>query len=130
MLITRKSDYAIRILRILRDGAVHSVREICTEEEVPKAFAYKILREMDREGLVGAERGNRGGYYLKKSLDEMTLYDVVALTEEEVAVLHCMKEDCSRNAGASCSVHREIARIQAALVTEMKRNTISKILEG
>ena len=43
MLITRRSDYAMRIFRALQDGKVHNVREICTKEDIPKAFAYKIF---------------------------------------------------------------------------------------
>lgn len=43
MLITRRSDYAMRIFRALQDEKVHNVREICTKEDIPKAFAYKIL---------------------------------------------------------------------------------------
>ena len=40
MLITRRSDYAMRIFRALQDEKVHNVREICTKEDIPKAFAY------------------------------------------------------------------------------------------
>ena len=129
MLITRKSDYAIRIVRALRDGHVHNVREICRDEDIPKAFAYKILREMEYKGLVSAERGNKGGYYMTVPADEMTLYDIVSMSEGEVSILHCMKEDCTRNMAESCRVHREIARIQDILETEMKRNPLSVILD-
>ena len=52
MLITRRSDYAMRIFRALQDGKVHNVREICTKEDIPKAFAYKILRELEQAGFV------------------------------------------------------------------------------
>ena len=80
MLITRRSDYAMRICRVLHDGKVHNVREICQAEEIPKAFAYKILRELEMAGLVKSERGNQGGYYLNRPLSELTLYDVVNIT--------------------------------------------------
>ena len=73
MLITRRSDYAMRICRVLHDGKVHNVREICQAEEIPKAFAYKILRELEMAGLVKSERGNQGGYYLNRPLSELTL---------------------------------------------------------
>ena len=48
---------------------------------LPKAFAYKILRELEMGGLIKSERGNRGGYYLAKSLDELTIYDIISITE-------------------------------------------------
>ena len=130
MLITRRSDYAMRICRVLHDGKVHHVREICQAEEIPKAFAYKILRELEMAGLVKSERGNQGGYYLNRPLSELTLYDVVKITEDDLAILHCMKEDCSRNPDSMpCKVHQEIERIQKILIDELKKKTIEEILD-
>ncbi len=130
MLITRRSDYAMRICRVLRDGKVHNVREICDKEEIPRAFAYKILRELEMADLVKSERGNQGGYYLNRSLSELTIYDVVSITEGDLAILHCMKEECNRNPESMpCKVHKEIERIQNLLVKEMKKKTIAEIME-
>ena len=130
MLITRRSDYAMRICRVLHDGKVHNVREICQAEEIPKAFAYKILRELEMAGLVKSERGNQGGYYLNRPLSELTLYDVVNITEDDLALLHCMKEDCNRNPDSMpCKVHQEIERIQKILIDELKKKTIEEILD-
>lgn len=130
MLITRRSDYAMRICRVLRDGKVHNVREICQREDIPRAFAYKILREFEMADLVNSERGNQGGYYLNKSLDKLTLYDIVSITEGDLAILHCMKEDCVRNPESMpCKVHQEIERIQTILIDEMKRKTIEEIMD-
>lgn len=129
MLITRRSDYAIRICRVLYDGKVHSVREICEKEEIPKAFAYKILRELEEADFVKAERGNKGGYYLNVSLDDWTVYDLISLTEGDLDILHCMKEKCSRNTSEKpCKVHQEMVRIQKVLEKEMKMKTIAQIL--
>ncbi len=130
MLITRRSDYAMRICRVLHDGKVHNVREICQAEEIPKAFAYKILRELEMADLVKSERGNQGGYYLNRPLSELTLYDVVNITEDDLAILHCMKEDCNRNPDSMpCKVHQEIERIQKILIDELKKKTIEEILD-
>lgn len=130
MLITRRSDYAMRICRVLQDGKVHNVREICEKEDIPRAFAYKILRELEMADLVKSERGNQGGYYLNKKLEELTLYDVVSITEGDLAILHCMKEDCDRNSSdMPCKVHQEVERIQRIMVEEMRKKTIADILE-
>ncbi len=129
MLITRRSDYAIRVFRVLKDGRIHNVREICEREDIPKAFAYKILRELELADLVKSERGNKGGYLLNGDLDKITLYDVVSITEGDLAILHCMREDCNRNPeGMPCKVHKEIERIQNILISEMKKKPISEIM--
>ena len=129
MLITRRSDYALRICRVLQDGRIHNVSEICEIEDVPKAFAYKILREMEQKSIVRSERGNRGGYYLNVSLDDITLYDIVIELDDDVAMMHCILEDCPRNSQEEpCNMHEEVCRIQQVLETELKRKSIAEIL--
>lgn len=129
MIITRRSDYALRICRALKDGKTHNVREICTEEGIPKAFAYKIIREMEHSGIVKSERGNKGGYYLARPLNELTIYDIVSVTEEDLAIVYCMKEECERNAdSAPCRMHGEMKRIQKLMEEEMKKKSLAEIL--
>ena len=129
MLITKRSDYALRICRALKDGKTHNVREICEKEDVPKAFAYKIIREMELNGIVKSERGNKGGYFLDKSLEELTVYDIVSITEDDIAIVHCMKEECERNTNdVPCRMHNEMERIQGILEQEMKDKTIAEII--
>lgn len=130
MIITRKSDYAIRICRVLKDGKIHNVSEICRIEGIPRAFAYKILRELEMNGIVRSERGNKGGYLINISLDDVTLLDVISVLEDDVAVLHCMKEKCPRNTEEQpCKVHQEIQRIQDIMEKELSRFKIAQILD-
>lgn len=129
MIITKRSDYALRVCRALKDGKTHSVREICEQEDIPKAFAYKIMREMEQNDIIGSERGKEGGYYLKRSLEELTVYDIVSITEEDLAIVHCMKEDCGRNTDdIPCRMHHELSRIQQILEQELRDKPISDII--
>ena len=68
MLLTKESDYAIRIVRALKDGNKIRARDICEEEEIPEAFAYKILKKLERANLVHVSRGTRGGCVLVKDI--------------------------------------------------------------
>ncbi len=130
MIITKKTDYAIRICRALEDGKVHNVTEICSKEGVPRAFAYKILRELESHDVVKSERGNNGGYYLNISLNDVTLYDIIKLLEDDVVITHCMKEDCDRNrADAPCKVHQELLRVQEIMERELSKKKIREVLD-
>ena len=63
MVITRETDYALRILRALLDGKLHTAGQIAQDELLPQAFAYKILKKPDwwrwsaeRRAAVGCRR--------------------------------------------------------------------------
>ena len=128
MLLTREDDYAIRMMRSMKDGAKHTVKDICREEEIPEAFAYKILRKLQNAGLVAVERGASGGCYLKIPLDGLNLYDVVTAVDEEPLIMTCLKKRCSRNTDENrCRVHTELVKIQEVLIEELKARRLSDL---
>ena len=60
MIITKETDYALRILRVLLDGEKHSVAEMSETELIPTQFAYQILRKLSAGNLVRVSRGALG----------------------------------------------------------------------
>lgn len=128
MLLTKENDYAIRMMRSMKDGEKHTIKDICQEEEVPEAFAYKILRKLQKAGLVEVVRGVSGGCRIKKPLYELTLYDVVTAVDEEPLIMPCLRKNCSRNTkGTVCKVHGELAKIQKVLMQELKERNLAEL---
>ena len=129
MLFTRESDYAIRIVRVLKNGEKKSIRQICAIEKIPEAFCYKIVKKLDRAGVVEIVRGAGGGCRLKKQLSEFTLYDAVTAIEPDFAVMDCVHHFCSRNTdGDKCRIHKELLSIQHAVEELLKEKTFCDIL--
>ena len=56
-MITRETDYALRLLRTLRDGERRTAAEAAERELVPQSFAHKILKKLARAGFVEVARG-------------------------------------------------------------------------
>ena len=69
MLISRETDYALRILRALSDGKKRSIEEICSLEATPKQFAYRIIKKLETAGWIIITRGAEGGCRLPLSAD-------------------------------------------------------------
>lgn len=131
MLFTRESDYAIRIVRALKNGEQQNVDEVCRLEEIPKAFCYKIMKKLSRAGIVDIIRGAGGGCRLTRSISELTLYDVIVAVEPEFSVIECIHHFCSQNSGSKhCKVHGELLEIQHAVEALLRKKTLYDILEG
>lgn len=75
MLITREMDYAIRAVRALADGEKHNIKEICSMEDIPTEFGYKVLKKLSHSEIVTVIRGQGGGYRLLCDLNETTLLE-------------------------------------------------------
>lgn len=77
MLITRETDYALRMLRVLLDGEKHSAAEMAETELIPMQFAYQILRKLSAGELVQVSRG--AGSKLRRAQE----LNIPVLTEDE-----------------------------------------------
>lgn len=133
MLLTRESDYAIRVVRALKSGDKMAVKDVCIEEEIPEPFTYKILKKLEKAGIVKSIRGAQGGYYLVKKPEDLRLFDVVIAIDPEFAITQCTVENCSCSRHeklAPCTVHQELNRIQDVLIKELKSKTLEQILNS
>lgn len=131
MMITRESDYGIRIIRALKDGGLMTIQQICDRECIPKQFAYKILKKLDHAGLVQIRRGSGGGCMLGRNLGDITLYDVIRATDEEFFLTHCLQSgfNCEYlTRSSNCTIHRELSRVQGILEQELKIHTMAELL--
>ena len=131
MLLTKESDYGIRVIRALSTDEKMTVREICDAEHIPNQYAYKILKKLEHAGFVQGLRGRDGGYQLVKPLDMYSLYDVAVSLDGDFAVFECLKDDSQclfKDTEHPCTVHKEFMRLQAILVDEMKKVTMDKLL--
>lgn len=134
MIITREIDYAVRILRKLRDGELHTVGEISQEELVPQPFAYKILKKLAQAGFVDIFRGQRGGIRLgARDLHESSLYDLIEALGENTALSACMDPAYSCEWQAShgdCKVHKDLRRCQDLLDDTLRSRSLWKLVSG
>lgn len=133
MLITRETDYALRVLRALLDGEQHTVGEMAERELIPQQFAYKIVKKLSRAGLVRVSRGAEGGCRLAADLAAASLYDLMAAMEESSGLSACMDPayPCPwRERHGGCTVHCQLLVIQRKLDAELQAHSLREILTG
>lgn len=132
MLITRETDYAIRILRALTGGEQITAADICKKELLPQQFVYKILKKLQKSGLVSVTRGKDGGCRLAADLRKVSLYDLMVITDSDKSVSACTQPGfpCAwrQKYGRPCRVHQHLQQLQDRLDQELKAVLLSEIL--
>ncbi len=132
MLLTRESDYALRILRELSDGSQKTVAEICEGGAIPHPFAYKILKKLEHAGMLHISRGSHGGCQCSEEMQGFSLYQVMEAVGDFCRVNACMEEgyecnwECQHQ--TSCHVHSKLCELQQKVVQELKSVTLGEIL--
>lgn len=118
MIITKETDYAIRVLRALQDPAQVSIKALALNEQIPAQYIYKIVQKLSGGGFVSVTKGRYGGIKRSCDLEEVSLLDVVKHMEGDIAICCCGREsyECAwRRAHGECSVNGHLCRIQDQL---------------
>lgn len=97
MRLTRQTNYAIRMLMYCaaNDGKLSRVPEIARAYGVSELFLFKILQPLVENKLVETVRGRNGGVRLGREAKNISLFDVVRVTEENFAMAECFENDAS-----------------------------------
>lgn len=134
MLVTRETDYALRTLRALSDGKQITTADICRQELLPQQFVYKILKKLQKAGLVLITRGKDGGCRLIADLEKVSLYDLIEIMDADKSVSACTQPGfpCAwtQKYKKPCQVHRHLQEIQNRLDKELKALPLSEILSN
>ena len=123
MRVSSKTEYAIRTLMDLsihgNDGPV-CIGDIAERQKIPVKFLEQILLMLKGAGLTRSRRGPKGGYNLARKSDEITLGDVVRLTEG----IRVVAENGQDN--SACPIHE----LWEIIETEISETLDSKTIEG
>lgn len=134
MLITRETDYALRILRTLSEGACCTVGYLSEREKLPQKFAYKILKKLEKAGIVRIIRGAGGGCMLACDLNQATLYDLIAAVETNARLTACTAPgyECEWRGedNKPCNIHIQLMKVQQAMDEEFQRRTLHRMIYG
>jgi Rrf2 family protein len=132
LIITRETDYALRILRALATGGKSNATEICERETLPLHFVYRIMKKLEKGGFVEITRGSEGGARLCVDLKSVSMYDLLSIIEGKRVISACMQPGfkCAMrgNGGMSCAVHRQLTEIQETLDEELRGRTLHRML--
>jgi Rrf2 family protein len=94
-------------LRAVFDMAYHgnggpvTVGAISRRQGISTRYLEQILHKLTRAGLVGSKRGPKGGYFLSKAPEALSVHDLVLATEGPLALVPCL--ECDENPGAGGS---------------------------
>ena len=130
--ISRKTDYALRILALLvdRGDAMVSVRTAAEEMDVPYSFARSIQHELVQAGIIESLRGVHGGMRLKVDPAQLTMRQVVEASQGPLVMNDCIapQGDCARL--AQCCYHPLWMGAQALLANYLDSVTLADVVHG
>jgi Rrf2 family transcriptional regulator, iron-responsive regulator len=130
MRLTRQTNYAIRILMYCaaNEGRLSRIPEIAAAYSVSELFLFKILQPLVENKLVETVRGRNGGVRLGRPASEITLFDVVRVTEDNFAMAECFENDSADcPLIESCALNEALRKALGAFFQVLESYTIEDL---
>ncbi len=130
MLVTRKTDYAVRCIIYLAEDTnqVANVTEVSRKMHIPKTFTAKIFQKLVKAGLVESIRGMNGGFRLAKKPSDISLLDIMVAIQGPLCINVCAvnSKKCVRS--ATCSVHPVWVNLRKEMNERLRQQTIDQMI--
>ena len=100
MMISTKGRYAIRALSELgkyKEDEYVSLKVISEKQDISRKYLESIMLTLVQNGLVNAVSGKNGGYSLARRPEDISLLDILKVTEGGLEPVSCLSDD-----GQSC----------------------------
>jgi len=133
MLLTKKSEYALlSLVSIAKSDHPKNVEALSKEFNISKSFLAKILQNLARNNILSSFKGNNGGFVLKKSCEELTIFEIIKIAEDKLpAVFECTTAIgcCSASINGECSVFPLLANLQNKINLFLDDLTLKDIIK-
>lgn len=63
--------------------------DISDKYEIPPRFLEITLNDLKTNGIINSKRGAKGGFYLSKPADSITMLDIIKVTESSNKIFEC-----------------------------------------
>jgi len=132
MRVTAKADYAVRAAAELAAAAEGPVKgeKLADAQDIPLQFLEHILLELKHAGIVRARRGAKGGYWLARPAEEVTIADIVRAVEGPIAHVQSAPPESIEYRGNAEHLQEVWIAVRASLRTVLEHVTLADLVSG
>jgi Rrf2 family protein len=130
MSLSQTVGYAVHALGYVAnsEGKLCLIRDIAQRTGIPKPYLAKITNQLSRKGVLAAKRGYRGGIFLARAPEDVSLLEIVQAIEGENWIGQCMLGlgDCA--AQKVCPTHEFWQDLRKNVEGILNQTTLEDVL--
>jgi len=132
MRVSAKADYAVRAVAELAaspDGPVKGER-LADSQDIPLQFLEHILLDLKHSGIVRARRGAKGGYWLARPSEEVSIADVIRAVEGPIAHVQSAPPESITYTGSARELQNVWIAVRASLREVLESTSLADLVSG
>ncbi len=98
MKLSTQSRYGVRAIFDIAyhsEGLETQVKDISRRQGISQRYLEQIFQKLRRAGIVRSKRGPSGGYFLGKKPEEISIGEIVKITEGNINPVRCVDPEDS-----------------------------------
>ena len=133
MKISTKGRYG---LRILIDLATHDpekprlLKDIAQSQQVSEKYLSRLVLDLRCAKMIRSVRGSKGGFYLARSPEKITLLEILETMEGPISVVGCATSPEKCNRQALCPMRNVWQRLNNDIREVTEKITLEDILDS
>jgi Rrf2 family protein len=133
--LNARVDYALRAVVELVAAGGSAERPVTAEriaaaQHIPPKFLESILLQLRRVGIVHAQRGPDGGYWLAKAANEVSLADVIRVIDGPLANVRGQRPEALGYHGAAAALQQVWIALRANERQILELVTVADVAAG
>ena len=131
MRLTRQSNYAIRALVYcaVNQPGLSRVADIAKAYAISELFLFKLIKPLVENGLLDTVRGRHGGVRLGKPAEDITLLEIIMLTEENFALAECFEDGADCPLIGECDLNSALREALGAFFSVLEGYTVADLAQ-
>jgi len=130
--MTLYTDYAMRMLIMLgaKNGEPVTVQQVADAYGLSRNHLLKVARKLRQMGVIDATRGRTGGVQLAKQPSDINIGMIVRATEDDLALVECMKEGGSCLLSPSCRLRGIVREALDAYLAVFDKYSLADLIQN
>ena len=104
-------------------------KDIAENQDVSVKYLDHIIASLKKAGLITNVAGKKSGYILTKSAKDITIYDVYAAFEDDLAIIDCLLSDGECPRKGACVLRDYWCELNQSIKISMTKMNIARLAE-
>jgi Rrf2 family protein len=130
--VSAKTDYAVRALLELTEAGGGPIKgeQLSQAQQIPLKFLENILTDLRHAGIVRAQRGAEGGYWLAKPAGDVRLGDVIRAVDGPLASVRGEAPEEVEYLGPAENLQTVWIALRASMRSVLDELTLADVVAG
>ncbi len=131
--LRKLTDYGLVLMTCIarsRGTSLRTARDLAVESKLPLSTVSKLLKELLQSGLLVSHRGTKGGYILAREPQDISVIEIIAALEGQMALTECSTDITGLcNLEPCCPIKSNQQIINKAVRGVLEKITLSDLVE-